>query len=238
MFKKINLKIQSFIVNNSISKISRDVKQHNLTYLSEAKIHNIENCIKDIKRKNIPGIFVEMGIALGGSALIICKLMGHERKFHGYDVFEMIPSPSSIKDDQKSRDRFKVIKSGKSKGIGGDLYYGYEDKLYEKVINNFNNFNIAVDNKRIHFHRGLFEDTLKFSPNTKIAFAHIDCDWYEPVNLCLNRVYPNLSKHGYIVIDDYKDYGGCRIATDEFLLMHSEIAIIKSNSNLILKKMS
>jgi asparagine synthase (glutamine-hydrolysing) len=50
-----------------------------------------------------------------------------------------------------------------------------------------------------------------------VAFAHIDCDWYDPVKYCLEALEHRLSPGGEIVLDDYHDYGGCQTATDEFL---------------------
>ncbi len=73
----------------------------------------------------------------------------------------------------------------------------------------------GVHRDRVHLHKGLFEDTLK--PAWPIALAHIDCDWYEPVKLCLERIGPHLQYGARVVLDDYFDYGGCKKATDEFL---------------------
>lgn len=231
MIKKTIKTLKIYILSKFVSKVSRRVKNRKLTYLTYEKILNIENCIKDIATKNISGSFVEAGIALGGSAIIIADLMPPNRTFHGYDVFEMIPPPSE-KDDKSSKARYDVIKSGQSKGIDGDPYYGYMESLYENVIKNFEIFDLQVDNKRIYLHKGLFENTMNFNQN--VALAHIDCDWYEPVNFVLNKVYPVLSNGGYIIVDDYYDYGGCKKSVDEFLQEQNDMHIVKSGSNVVL----
>jgi formylglycine-generating enzyme required for sulfatase activity len=46
-------------------------------------------------------------------------------------------------------------------------------------------------------------------------------DWYDSVKLCLDRFYDYVQPGGYIVLDDYGDWEGCRIATDEFLKKRS-----------------
>ncbi len=51
----------------------------------------------------------------------------------------------------------------------------------------------------------------------EIAILHIDADLYESVKLCLEKFYDSVQPGGYIVLDDYGDWEGCRIATDEFL---------------------
>jgi len=66
----------------------------------------------------------------------------------------------------------------------------------------------------VHFWPGLFEETLRI--DEPIALAHIDCDWYDSVKLCLERITPNVVPGGVLVIDDYRDWVGCRRAVDEY----------------------
>ncbi len=233
--KQFIRQFRTIVLNSLVSEISRKVKSSKLTYLSYQKLINLENCIKDISRKNVPGNFIEAGVALGGSAIVISTLMPKDRTFHGYDVFEMIPPPST-QDNEKAQKRYEVIKSGQSKGIGDDVYYGYLENLYEIVNKNLNNFGVNVDGNRICLHKGLFQDTMNFTPEDKVAMIHIDCDWYEPVYFCLNKIYPVLSTGGYIILDDYYDYGGCKKATEEFLANYRDLTVVKDNSNLVLQR--
>ena len=218
-----------------ISQLARQVRQGSLTYLSDRKIYNLETCLKEVEKKSVPGFFIEAGIALGGSAIIIASLMENKRIFHGYDVFEMIPPPTE-EDDNKSQARYEVIKSGNSKGIGNNPYYGYIDDLYLKVTNNFKTFGLEVDSKKIFLHKGLFQDTMTFEGQERVAFAHIDCDWYQPVKFCLETIYQFLSPQGYIVLDDYHDYGGCKKAVHEFLATRSDMTVVIAEGNLVLKR--
>jgi asparagine synthase (glutamine-hydrolysing) len=236
MLRRVVNRFRKKSTNLGISEFSKRVQESKLTYLFDAKLINLESCINEISEKQIPGIFIEAGVALGGSAIIIAKLMPKNREFHGYDVFEMIPPPSD-KDDDRSKERYEIIKSGKSEGIDGDTYYGYLPNLYERVIDNFEQFGLAVDNKKISLHKGLFQDTMNFETK-QIAFAHIDCDWYEPVWFCLNTIYSSLSIGGFIILDDYHDYGGCKKATDLFLKLHHDLEMKADNSNVVLVRKS
>ncbi|KLI65206.1 hypothetical protein AAV99_03480 [Aurantiacibacter marinus] len=139
------------------------------------------------------------------------------RSFHGFDVFEMIPPPTSEKDGEKAHQRYEAIRDGKSKGIGEDTYYGYLDNLYDRVVTSFKDHNLAVDGTKIVLHKGLFEETLPRAQIGQIALAHIDCDWYDPVRYCLDNVAGHMSTGALFLIDDYHDFGGARIAVDEFL---------------------
>lgn len=234
--KNIKRPLKHALAQRSILRISRRVLKSNLTYLSHKKLVNLEKCIKEVTDNRIPGIFMEAGIALGGSTIIIASLMPKDTAFHGFDLFGRIPPPSD-KDDEKAKNRYKIIKEGKSKGINGNTYYGYENNLYRTVVRNLELFDLHVDGKKIALHPGLFAETMTFENDTKIALAHIDCDWYESVRTCLNRIYPSWSIGGYIVIDDYNDYAGCKRAADEFLSNKSDVVVIKNDGNLILKRL-
>jgi len=216
-----------------ISPVAARVMEERLTYLFDLKFANIERAIADIARRDIPGSFLECGIALGGSAIVLASLMPRGREFHGFDVFGMIPPPSA-RDGEATWARYEQIKSGKSTGIGSDRYYGYIDNLYDRVVDNFRRFGLEVDNGRVSLHKGFFEDTLH--PQGAVALAHIDCDWYDPVKLCLERIYERLSSGGYIVLDDYNDYSGCRKAVDEIVADKDDLAVIETAPNFVMRR--
>ncbi|MEM9432667.1 MAG: TylF/MycF/NovP-related O-methyltransferase [Pseudomonadota bacterium] len=205
------------------SVLAKTVRAENLTYLSDRKMIQLERILDELKRQSVPGSYVEFGVALGGSAIIIAKVAAARGSvFHGYDVFGMIPEPTSDKDDAHSKDRYQTIVSGASEGIGDDTYYGYLDDLYERVCDTMTRHGCAPVAGRIELHKGLFEDTVPGVDMGQIAFAHIDCDWYDPVVYCLDIASKKLAPGGAILLDDYHDYGGCKTATDEFLAAHPE----------------
>lgn len=189
-----------------------------LTYLSVHKMANLERRAKYVIARGIAGDFLEFGVALGGSAIVLAeKASKAGRAFAGFDVFAMIPPPVSEKDDEKSKARYEVIASGQATGIGDGKYYGYEEDLLAKVKDNFRRHGLSVDQKRISLIQGLFEETWPTNASDQVAFAHVDCDWYDPVRYCLEQVSSRLAPGGVILLDDYYNYGGCRVATDEFL---------------------
>ena len=112
--------------------------------------------------------------------------------------------------------------------------YGYMDNLYDLVVENFARFGQPVDGRRVTLHKGFFEETLY--PASPVAFAHIDCDWYDPVKLCLERIVPRLAEGAHVVLDDYNDYGGCRRAVDEFLVANAGLDIIARAPNLVFRR--
>jgi O-methyltransferase len=220
-----------------LSSTAREVRRRNLTYLSAVKLRNVEACLTAAVREQVPGDFLEAGVALGGSAIVIAGRLEGARRFLGYDVFGMIPEPGEA-DPSEVHERYQIIASGESQGIGGEQYYGYRDDLYADVVAAFSAFGVPVDGDRIQLHPGLFEDTL--NPSRPIAFAHIDCDWYDPVALCLERIHPHLSPGGWIVADDYYTYGGARRAVDEHLAAHPDIEVVagRDREHLVLTPLS
>lgn len=205
--------MRGLLRRDEISPLAEQVIAANLTYLDRAKIKLLEASVREVRRRRVRGDFLEMGVALGGSGIILASQMRRRRRYHGYDVFGMIPPPSEA-DPAAVHERYRTITEGRSEGIGGDVYYGYLDDLYDRVTASFGRFGKPVDSERVQLHRGLFEETLH--PSDPVALAHVDCDWYEPVKLCIERVWPHLQPGGLMIFDDYTEYGGCTQAVDEF----------------------
>ena len=178
----------------------------------------------------LPGTVIECGVALGGSGILLATLLD-DREFDGYDVFGRIPAPGAD-DPPEAHERYSVIASGASAGLGGQTYYGYVEGLFDKVVGSFSDFGVAVGD-RVRLHRGLFEDTL--NPQSPISLAHIDCDWYEPVALCLRRITPHLVPGALVVMDDYSDYGGARRATDEHVASTAGFTVLRDAGHRVLR---
>jgi len=218
-----------------LSRTARGVLRDRLTYLAPAKMRRLEDELGRVQRNAIPGDLLEFGVALGGSAIVIAGHAGGGRRFHGFDVFDMIPPPTSEKDDERSKARYETIASGRSKGIAGDQYYGYRANLFDEVKGSFARYGLPVNGGTVQLHKGLFEETWPGLEIAQVAFAHVDCDWYDPVRYCLDAVADRLSPGGGVLIDDYHDYGGCREAVNEFLAKRRDFAL-EPGPNPILRK--
>jgi asparagine synthase (glutamine-hydrolysing) len=219
-----------------ISPEAQQVRREGLTYLGKMKIAAIERELRRMVRRHVPGDVVEFGVALGGSGVLLARAaLADGRRFRGYDVFAMIPAPTSDKDDDKSKQRYETIRTGAATGIGGAAYYGYLDNLHDRVTRTFGRHGVPVDGDRVALIKGLFDQTWPVHPVATVAFAHIDCDWYDPVRFCLEAIADRVSPDGVIVLDDYFDYGGCRTATDEFLEHRPDYRRIEGR-NLILRR--
>lgn len=199
------------------------IRSVHLTYCGFPKLENISESVDRVVREGVKGDFIEAGVALGGSAILLGRLKSSDVTLRLYDVFGMIPPPGD-KDGQDAHQRYQVIRSGTSPGLGGDMYYGYVDSLMEKVILNLSRWGLSCEDHHIELNPGLFQHTLR--PPGPVAFAHIDCDWYESVSTCIDRIVPLLAKGGVIVFDDYESYSGCRRAVDELMGRRPDLEVL------------
>jgi len=209
------------------------VKKEHLTYLGTADLLNLYETVKAVERDRVDGLFIEAGCALGGSAIVIGRAKRPDREFRVYDAFGMIPPPSD-KDDADVHARYDEIKSGRSKGLGNNTYYGYTENLQQVVSANLAGHGVPAEPNRIKLIKGYFEDTLYITE--PVAFAHIDCDWYTSVMSCLVQIEPNLAHNGRIVFDDYYDWSGCRNAVDEYFRDKNGYEFIKKGRKLHVRK--
>lgn len=220
----------------TLDTFTKTIVADKLTYLSAKKLHRLHNALK--RTRSVGGDIVEFGIALGGSGIILARNKEASRRFLGFDVFGMIPPPTSEKDDARSKGRYKTIQSGAATGIAGDTYYGYKENLFSQVKAAFARHGAPVDGENIALYRGLFEETWPTVTVHSVALAHVDCDWYDPVRYCLHALAGKLSEGGIIIIDDYYDYGGCRTAVDEFLEENKQFAFEDGPNPYLCKRRS
>jgi hypothetical protein len=231
--KKINSSIRTYTRDRKIAALVSQVLTQKLSYLEDNALYDLSDAVKDVEKKKIEGCIVETGCALGGSSIILAAAKNGTRELFCYDVFGTIPEPSS-NDGDDVHARYEVIVKGESSGIGGDLYYGYQEDLYGKVVQNFKDFGIEPSDEHISLVKGLYQDTLHLT--SPVCLAHIDCDWYESVFLSLERIEPFVVSGGIIIIDDYYAYTGCKKAVDEYFKDRNDCKFINKSRLHIIKQ--
>lgn len=203
----------SVVLPPAVAQTIERVGQEHLSYLSGANLAMLARLVVSLERDGLPGLLVEAGTARGGSAIVMAAAKARERPMKVYDVFGMIPPPSD-KDGEDVHRRYQRIREGESKGVGGELYYGYRDDLYDEVRESFARCGVEVGTHHVDLVRGLFADTIDL--DEPVALAHLDGDWYESTLTCLERLAPLLVPGGRIVLDDYYAWSGCQRAVDEY----------------------
>ncbi len=169
---------------------------------------------KEIEKKKIRGAFVGCGVWKGGSSAVMAfvsqKAKSH-RKIWLFDSFEGMPEPQEI-DGELARQWAGVVARGRLVSTGLNVASMEEvSKLF------FENFNFNRED--IVIKKGWLQHTLPVSKLQigEIAFLCIDVDWYESTKVCLDYLYDNIVQGGYLIVDDYNYFAGCRIALDTFI---------------------
>lgn len=167
------------------------------------RLDNIQFCVEDVLKNNVPGDLIETGVWRGG-ACIFMRLMLKEygikdRIVYVADSFEGLPKPNPEKYPKDLNDVHHII-----------------DVLKVSVDEVKNNFKIyGVLDNQVKFLKGWFKDTLKDPPFEKISILRLDGDMYESTWDVLTNCYDKLSIGGYVIIDDYA-LAACHDAVDDF----------------------
>ncbi len=214
-----------------------DIRAANLSYCGPPKLENLAAAARLVRDARVPGAWLEAGVALGGSAILLAKCKPAATPLSLHDVFAMIPPPGA-NDGPDAHERYEVIRSGRSAGLGGGTYYGYVPDLLATVQANLRAFGIEPDGDAaiggVRCVPGLFEHTLH--PGGPVALAHLDCDWYESVRVCIERIAPRLSPGAIVVFDDWTSYSGCRRAVDEWRARDDRLEVVFEQRSLGLRR--
>jgi hypothetical protein len=162
---------------------------------SQERIDNLLTLVSDVESQGIEGNFVECGVWKCGMLGLMSLAKSTDREVFGFDSFEGLPAP-------------ELIDGESSLNWGGKLNVSIEEAQ----------MNLSAMGANATLVKGFFNKTLRNSKEKigKISILRLDGDWYESTMTCLNELYDQVSPGGYIVIDDYGHWEGCKKATDEF----------------------
>jgi len=188
---------------SDLKKIRQIVKVKPYTLLSYSRLAKLYELALLIEKTSVQGDFVECGVCNGGSAGLVANIFKNNaaRDIWLFDSWKGMPDPGP-------KDAF---------ADGGQNKKGIALGYLSKVENLFFSV-LGCPRDRVHLVKGWFQDTLPLTISSlkNISLLHIDCDWYESVKFCLERLFDKVVNGGYVVIDDYGYWKGCRKAVDEF----------------------
>jgi O-methyltransferase len=174
------------------------------TMIGLKRLNNLQSCIEQVLRDEVPGDFIETGVWRGGACIFMrAALQAYgdtTRRVWVADSFEGLPKPDGRYDQDKGDRHWK-----KSDFLGVSL---------DQVKANFSRYALLDD--RVHFLKGWFKDTLPTAPIERLAILRLDGDMYASTMDSLQNLYPKLSVGGYVIIDDYGEIHSCRKAVDDF----------------------
>ncbi len=210
------------VIPEPVQQVIGQVSAEKLSYLGAANLRSLAKLAIDADQAGREGLIIEAGSALGGSAIVLAAAKSPDRPMHVYDAFGMIPPPSE-KDPAEVHERYEIISSGESKGVGGGVYYGYHEDLLAEVTASFARLGVEASTNHVDLIKGLFQDTVEI--DEPVALAHLDGDWYDSTMVCLERIAPHLVTGGRIVLDDYYCWSGCRDAVHDYFANRADFVL-------------
>ena len=193
-------------------KIIREVSPYTLT--GPERLYALINAVRFVENNNTPGAIVECGVWKGGSMMAVAKTLQHlgveNRQLYLFDTFAGMTQPTGA-DGVKANQKFNDTRIT-------DTSSTWANAGLEEVKSALHR--TSYDRSMIHFVKGPVEETIPDNAPEKIALLRLDTDWYESTRHELEHLYPRLSKHGIIIIDDYGHWPGSRRATDEYIAVH------------------
>lgn len=185
------------------------------TMIGCRRMENIQACIEDVLKNDVPGDLIETGVWAGGATIFMrAVLKCHnvtDRTVWVADSFEGLPPPNT-------------------EAFGSDAGDDLSETQYlkvsqEDVAANFARFDLLDD--QVKFLKGWFCDTLPDAPIEKLAILRLDGDLYESTMDALKALYHRVSPGGYVIVDDYFSWDSCKKAVTDFRTEHGIDAEIK-----------
>ena len=194
----------------------------------------------------IEGDFVETGTFAGGTAVLMAKVLqlydhGTPRRIlHGFDSFKGLPDiASEDKKWSKEHDQISHDEDHRIFNATGlrrrSTYHGKAREFKASTWAIRDNFKRnKIDTSILRIHAGWFNTTLPAALRSsgssrssassatidRIAFLRVDGDVFTSTWESLHHLYSRLSPGGYVYIDDYGSYRGCKRAVDQFREQH------------------
>ncbi len=178
------------------------------TMIGIKRLTNIQYCLEEILKENIPGDCIETGVWRGGATIFmraILKAYGDTtRKVWVVDSFKGLPPPNP--------DKYPADEDLDLSDIP------YLAVSVQTVKKNFKKYALLDD--QVVFLEGYFSDTLPTCSIDKISLLRLDGDLYESTWDALTHLYPKVSTGGYVIIDDFGYIPACAQAVNDYRELH------------------
>jgi hypothetical protein len=187
-------------------------------------LSQVYEAVRTLNTERLEGDLVECGVWSGGCvglmALANTRFPGPDRRLHLFDSFRGLPQPSSRDEDvapnfRAGQPHLAHTVDDTESLVATDLCVGDSRRTVEAFLTD----RLGVSRDRLVFHEGWFQDTVPKASKTigPIALLRLDGDWYDSTMVCLKGLFPNVVEGGFVIIDDYGTYSGCRLAVHDYL---------------------
>jgi hypothetical protein len=183
------------------------------TMCTRERLANAYDLAFEAGRRGVPGALVECGVFKGGCSAVMAAgaaRSGVQRISWLFDSFEGLPEPTAQDGEEAT-----VFADGRS---GGKLAAIDRNVASQRDVEELFFEKLAMDRDRVRIVQGWFQETLPAMREAigPVAVLRLDADWYESTRCCLEQLYDAVVPGGYVILDDYGRWEGCRRAWDEF----------------------
>lgn len=182
------------------------------TMTSYERIWALVESVEYVVRNQIVGSVVECGVWKGGSmmaaALALLEVGESDRQLFLYDTFTGMNKPTDMDVSWSGESAEQTFSKLQTMG------QGWCEAPLSEVRQNL--LSTGYPEEKMTFVQGSVEETLCKTVPDRIAILRLDTDWYESTQCELEALYPRLSIHGVLILDDYGHWQGARQAVDEY----------------------
>jgi len=141
-----------------------------------------------------------------------------------FDVFDDICEPGPQIDGEFAIRQVAELAGVSKKSLKGRLrlvkgvYNSLGGPGNVEIVRDLMENKIGYNKNFLNYHKGWFQETLPDSAKeiNKIAILRLDADLYASTKIYLDYLYEKVVSGGFVIIDDYGTYEGCKKAVDEF----------------------
>lgn len=181
-------------------------------------IVSLVRAVDYILKNAIPGALIECGVYQGGSIIAMIRTLllngVTDRDIFLFDTFEGMPRPGQNDVYYTGESAIDTWQHNSGTAQGSNWVKATLDDVKARVLAT------GYPQERIHFVKGLVEDTVPAGAPEKIALLRLDTDFYSSTKHELDHLFPRLSRGGVLIIDDYGAFRGSQEATDEYVAQH------------------
>ena len=183
--------------------VGMDWPLQGLTMVGLGRLDDLQRCVEAVVADAVPGDLIEAGSWRGGASMVMratLDTLGEARTVYVADSFQGFPQLDDADEHDARLSAFEFLAVPE-----------------EEVRESFARLGL---NGGVELVPGFFEETLARFAGRQWALVRLDADSYDATRYALDCLYPGLAVGGYLVVDDYGSFEGCRRAVDQFRAAH------------------
>ena len=189
------------------------------TMTGAMRLRGLVAAVRHCVAAGLPGAFAECGVWRGGSVLAMILTLQEvgvsDRDVYLYDTFEGMTEPSDHDVSDLERPALETWREAEQ-GDGRAWSELFDPATFNEDAVRALVTSTGYPAERLHFVRGMVEETIPATAPDQLALLRLDTDWYESTLHEMQHLYPRLVEGGILIVDDYGHWQGARRAVDEY----------------------